>query len=1116
MKNKSLKMIKMKNENKPMVIKRCFALMLCFVCVLVGFSSFFGTISVNSETISSVIITFKQGSDVTTVNSSLTLFSDTTSSQLSTNASGCLVVPETYFNIYNESASTGEFAISLNSTYYSSTSANVLDCETFYFDDLDNSNKSGSWAYSFTGWKISSASNKIPEQTVFQPGDVITPDILEQYAEDSNNDGTYELTLEALWGKCYFIQNAYTTMVYSNSSGYYELDTSASTTLTGASDDNTGNDPANPKATIDGVYSTLRSGSTSTSPHRDYDAYATVVMLTGDLDYYKDSSRSLSGAYVYYRYYGYGADTSATVNNGVSASREYVSATYKSLQATRTYDSGSTKWVTSHSSSTKGTKYSYNYKGHGSYNYAYGNFRFDNILFKRIDSSLYGGSYTSEFQLYYPSGDTGLHYFETTARYNVYINDGGTTVYIPASSSTSECSAFSAFRTADHQYIVLNGGQINSLEMYWSSATEDITRYWYIGRLACVGNYITCGSTSTDQSIVNTRYGDWYLTVTGGKIGSITGSSASMYSTSVGDRYIKVYGDGSNHVVNGTLANYEYNPYITNLYGGGRTARLFGNVTVTAIACKNLINVYGGGKDYSATTYGNVTLNLTDCSITYSVYGGGQYANVEKIPSTYTQYTYSNSEVQSTTGVAISNLSNSLTAGNGGTVTVNISGTAVGTGGGSVYGSGMGQTQQLSFSTVLESHTLTNTEIINSSTTYYYPTDWTTEPTFPTYDSTTGYVLIGSYKYITWSSASPSAVNFRRYDYYAYLSLATVQNVVINITDGSTINGNVYGGGSIAKVLGDTEVNITDSTVTGTVYGGGDGATTPDAITVYQPSSSNSKSWTYSVTGYNTTTIIPTEVTLVKGYNALTDLTVLGSFTWSGESYLLDSAYNGIDTTTYKIYSENTTGLGSVNGNTSVTIKGNSTVGTVYGGGNQGAVTGNITVTVTGGEITTLYGGCNAADVGGNITVSVKNCTITTLYGGNNASGTVTGTIGVTVSQDSGSTTSITTLYGGGNEAAYSGTVTVTVTGGTIGALYGGGYSAMVGNTSVSITGGSVTGDVYGGGYSGDVGTNTVTGSTSVTVGGSVGGSIYGGGYKGAVYGNSTVSKTPTRGPTVS
>ena len=65
-----------------------------------------------------------------------------------------------------------------------------FDCETFYFDENITDETR---AYTFTGWYIVGADEKIPGKTVFQPGDTITPEVLEKYASDGS------LELEALW-----------------------------------------------------------------------------------------------------------------------------------------------------------------------------------------------------------------------------------------------------------------------------------------------------------------------------------------------------------------------------------------------------------------------------------------------------------------------------------------------------------------------------------------------------------------------------------------------------------------------------------------------------------------------------------------------------------------------------------------------------------------------------------------------------------------------------------------------------------------------------------------------------------------------------------------------------
>ena len=68
-----------------------------------------------------------------------------------------------------------------------------------------------------------------------------------------------------------------------------------------------------------------------------------------------------------------------------------------------------------------------------------------------------------------------------------------------------------------------------------------------------------------------------------------------------------------------------------------------------------------------------------------------------------------------------------------------------------------------------------------------------------------------------------------------FLTLANVKkDVNINI-ENSTIENNVYGGGSDGIIEGNVNINIKNTNVTGNVYGGGDGKTTPSAIMLYSP-----------------------------------------------------------------------------------------------------------------------------------------------------------------------------------------------------------------------------------------------------------------------------------------
>ena len=170
------------------------------------------------------------------------------------------------------------------SVKWNANDANYVDCETFFFDDLgtDGEIPETSWSYTFTGWHIVAAGNSyVPAETVFQPGDTVTPDVLEQYVSGGS------LELEALWGKCYYIRNPYKTMVYTQLTPpnglSYEFDADASSNPTGASDLNDGRTVDTAKATIDGLYRDFRANITAGTQDQG-NAYETVVMLTGDLN----------------------------------------------------------------------------------------------------------------------------------------------------------------------------------------------------------------------------------------------------------------------------------------------------------------------------------------------------------------------------------------------------------------------------------------------------------------------------------------------------------------------------------------------------------------------------------------------------------------------------------------------------------------------------------------------------------------------------------------------------------------------------------------------------------------------------------------------------------------
>ena len=197
---------------------------------------------------------------------------------------------------------------------------------------------------------------------------------------------------------------------------------------------------------------------------------------------------------------------------------------------------------------------------------------------------------------------------------------------------------------------------------------------------------------------------------------------------------------------------------------------------------------------------------------------------------------------------------------------------------------------------------------------------------------------------------------------FVKFSLATTHNVTSNLKH-CTITGNFYGGGSLGKVSGPVTSTIDSCMVNGNVYGAGFSASLPtvevDSI------------------GFHTEPYYYTELgtyrTGIKGETT--------TYTWEeGNSISVDNINHILYTT------EDLDSLGTVTGNATLTLTGNTTVGTieggnlkastgnVFGGGDESAVTGNTTVNLQEGAhvLGNVYGGGNNGAVGGNSEVIIQ------------------------------------------------------------------------------------------------------------------------------------------------
>lgn len=1093
-----------------------------------------------------ITVTFAEGTAGSTVVSN-SFFTAGDTVTCTVNSSNCIILPD----------GTEEKPLS-NITTNNSLYSNVdRDNESFIFD-------SSSWTYTFTGWHIVSASGKrVPGTTVFQPGDVITPDVLETYV---SADG--KLQLEALWGKCYFIRNPYDQMKlsyinrynnpYPNSGSrpsnhvvvkWYYLDAQASADKSGvaitdnkSSDSFTGKYPTKwngdgPMATLDALYARLRS-----EYDNNADAFSVVVMLTGDLDYFKDTDSDTG-------YYGYRKDSfdylSVAANaelakyknsdkvvstaaeeqslgffggsyTGVNDSNvEYVSATYKSLDT-----------------SNDGTVYNFNYKPQSNFCQIYGNIRFDNVnmlLYPAGDgyksaynsnNNLFGEKVGHEFVMYYGNHHATLdHYFEFTHRMNQSVPSGRLV------------QAWTVRPNKFETCVVNGGGKIDSVHnSYGWNYPDFVDRVWRFGR-NCYTNTIYGGNQSNNQFELTEVNGNYTYYITGGYTGSVYGGFVNQYSIGIGHRNIYVLGD-DNTVTYGT----DYYPHVWGLWGGGFSAPQYGNINIYLNNAYVQKSVYGGGRNSTATVYGSINVDINNSLIAENVYGGGEFGNTVNLTgTTYTRYKYQYIDVNgkpttnyhgtAAAGAAanaeqvaveyefdlegtntltdrdgtlgdeaganvplthLANIKNDITA-NGGNVVVDIDGSTVK---GNVYGSGSGSTN-----TVYS----TNMSYLNGK---WIDATWTaaTSLSHGTFIKTgdryiklfdfSQYVVDGSYIYNTDRTKRWSISSIQKMSDYTWIGNGQVK-------DGS---GNTYTLWTLDSGKGKWDTtSITDFI-----------NTAPSGFPAYEASTSAIITRKYKYHGWN-----------------------IESTNLSYPEYIF-RAFLSVATVQ----------------NTDIRIN-NSTTNNIYGGGNLAKVLGDTNITITGASVTgSIYGGGD-----GNVSTLAK----VKLYKEFDAENLVYTPIDYDVieyelngrskravwpAQDVNAANQEANVYGeftwtdsadvlaaGGidyeNKLIYSPEVSqlgyvggstyveVDNKGGRSFNIYGAGYQGKVNHdTNVHLASGIIgnskyeDGHVYGGGNNGSVGGNV---NVEVT-GGYITQSLYGGSQKADIGGNVTVNvnHTPT------
>ena len=971
-------------------------------------------------------------------------------------------------------------------------------------------------------------------KNTFQPGDVIVQGSHELKMTDSRygtlgssitieNGAT--IVFDATWGKCNFVRNPYDTMKYKeqkyNNEAYvkYVADTDkcvnadgtktlkawdykdkngnkkiydgtifSAADLRGNLTLNYGNDPNNPISSIDYLYSycykyeildrgyfRYSSFNLKTGDVLAQNAFHRVVMLTGTMDYIKHDKQYHNGYGRDYTltYYDQKMFTNKCANNDEEywVVDTYVSATYKSLQASKT--------------STTGTLHLYRYRQKGLSNSLRGNFRFDNIRMSSITNANGGNANHGTKNLaaelnvaesnqvetafnWSNNGGNGCRYLETTARFKSE-DDGSSGLTIMRPANTIEI-------------LKLNGGYFSTVEIAWSGYHDLGTRWWLLGRNVRVGT-VRAGTSFAEPEPVYSgdnpqvvKDSTYKLVVTGGTIkNDVSGSSGTLWGYVTGSREMNFHGDPSK---SGT----QYNPAINGSIYGSYISSVFNNVTINVKNCTVAGSIYGGGYAASANIYGDVAINITNSTVNGSVYGGGYMGNIyQKRSSPFLGGGFGTDPGASS---------------GGGNVKLSISSSDVK---GAVYGGGKGGALNNTACTIEA----------GGASSGWYPENWNDTPIgprklgSPAYVPETGAIIYTVYKW----GKSISTNNVTMYDYEATvtLSLAIVEkNVTMNISGGHMYQ-SVYGSGNLGKVMGNVTMSVSNCQVDGDIYGAGDGVTQPGGVTLYSSEKYKEHTYTpptYTVDSAGKVTFTQQKVDGVVESDGINDKLKVGVFYWSDDPAVLEKG--GIDYTKNLIYSPYMTGWGSVVGSTSVSVSGGKVNGSVYGGGNgaKTEVGGSASVTVDGTAVTGyVYGGGKSGEVGQNSSVTFKSGSTGAVYGGGRQAkvgGNSTATI-------SGGT--FTYAFGGGLSGEVVNNATLTISGGTFGSnVYGGGDQAGVGgNTTVTVSGGTFGNSVLGGGYSE---TGLVGGSTTVTIKGNavLEGYVFGGGMKGDVAQNASVT----------
>lgn len=300
------------------------------------------------------------------------------------------------------------------------------------------------------------------------------------------------------------------------------------------------------------------------------------------------------------------------------------------------------------------------------------------------------------------------------------------------------------------------------------------------------------------------------------------------------------------------------------------------------------------------------------------------------------------------------------------TITTNATGTTFGV----YYGGGNGGTSYVQYSS-------TDVTVSDATATYNWGTTGGLNGYTPNSYRSGGKNYMADYEMeIVNSSAGTDAKKgiFRTYFYAAQFSATNTGPIINNLKDCKVLT-SFYGGGNLGGVIGDVRSTLTDTEVMGSAFGAGYSASVPE-VTIYN------KDKTAPTLNVYTGLITPTPK----------DSGTSTTYTWTNETSLggqtLSTSIPAVTNVNGKNYfytEESLEKLGSVAGNVTLTIKGNSVIGTagdstkgnVYGGGESSYVTGashKVTINLQGEAqvLGNVFGGGDKGLVEGSTVVNIE------------------------------------------------------------------------------------------------------------------------------------------------